>query len=348
MASPWSKVKRRIGAAIQVRAERAVEAQLRGVLTTVHAINEQLKVVVESVASWEARSDSAISEFGRSLDHLRLEAAEFRSSMASETSRVNSLVEAQIEVQSAFESVYRAISTQEGLRKTLESRIRAVPFGSGSDDWTIEVEGRRTIGFNGPRTGPGHSLVEAWRPAENDLIESLRSLLKWLPKNGVAIDLGAGRGEMVSLLIGNGLLAHGVDSDEEMVRVASAAGLRVELSTVDEALAKCESNSVDAFTAVHIVEHADADEVRRWFANIHRALKPGGVLVVETPNPHAIDAFKAFWLDVTHVRPYYPEALVVEVARSGFSQAFIDVPGGSLHSEDALATAGSYVLIARK
>jgi O-antigen chain-terminating methyltransferase len=48
-------------------------------------------------------------------------------------------------------------------------------------------------------------------------------------------------------------------------------------------------------------------------------LKPGGVLILETPNPLSmVVAARNFWLDPTHQRPVHPESLEVLFDAVGF------------------------------
>lgn len=329
MLSPWSRVKRRIGAAIQVRADRAIESRLQGVLATIHAINQQMITLTVSVSAWESRSDSAITELGQSIRRLRDEQTQLGGALSRQLSE--------------------SLTTLEHHLKTLESRIRARPFIGDPSNWMTDFDGRKVMGFKSSSTLDAQtSLVDAWRPSELDLQHHLRLFLQWLPTVGTAVDLGSGRGEFVALMNEHGLNARGVDRDQKSADAANHAGNETVVADVGDFLIDCPTESVDVFSAIHIVEHVDSTVLRDWLLNLRRALKPGGVLLIETPNPHAIDAFKAFWLDVTHVRPYYPEALVLELARAGFSEAFVVAPEEIDGSDDPLGLAGSYVILARR
>lgn len=329
MLSPWSRVKRRIGAAIQVRADRAIESRLQGVLATIHAITQQMITLTESVSAWESRSDSAINGLGQSIRRLRDEQTQLGGALSAQLSE--------------------SLTTLEHHLKTLESRIRARPFIGDPSNWMTDFDGRKVMGFKSSSTLDAQtSLVDAWRPSELDLQHHLRLFLQWLPTVGTAVDLGSGRGEFVAIMNEHGLNARGVDRDQKSADAANHAGNATVVADVGDFLIDCPTESVDVFSAIHIVEHVDSIVLRDWLLNLRRSLKPGGVLLIETPNPHAIDAFKAFWLDVTHVRPYYPEALVLELARAGFSEAFVVAPEEIDGSDDPLGLAGSYVILARR
>jgi 2-polyprenyl-3-methyl-5-hydroxy-6-metoxy-1,4-benzoquinol methylase len=228
----------------------------------------------------------------------------------------------------------------------LASRIRANPFQNALSNFVSTRDGSFTMGFTGAGSGEYVDFVEAFRPTFEDLLSQLSYLRNWLPVSGVAVDLGAGRGEMVQVMSDHGLLSFGIDTDESVVAAAEQKGIDVRLSDIDSFLDKCEPSSLDVVTAIQVVEHVNTDQLESWLGKIHRDLKPGGIFIAETPNPHAIDAFKAFWVDVTHVRPYYPESLLHMAQTAGFSRAEIWAPGEQDNVTDRLEFAGSYTLIA--
>ena len=89
-----------------------------------------------------------------------------------------------------------------------------------------------------------------------------------------------------------------------------------------------------------------AEQLRALFEAARRALRPGGLLLVETVNPHSPAALKTFWLDLTHVRPLYPEALLVLAKESGFAAARVDFPFGAGDLDQDLRSCGEYALVA--
>jgi SAM-dependent methyltransferase len=95
-----------------------------------------------------------------------------------------------------------------------------------------------------------------------------------------------------------------------------------------------------------VAEHLEPSVLRRLFADARRALRPGGLLVVETVNPHSPAALKAFWLDLTHVRPLYPEALLLLAKETGYAAARIDFPFGAGDLEQDLRSCGQFTLVA--
>ena len=74
-------------------------------------------------------------------------------------------------------------------------------------------------------------------------------------------------------------------------------------------------------SAFHVVEHITFDQLGTLVAEALRVLKPGGLLIMETPNPeNIVVATRNFYLDPTHQRPI-PSMLLAFVAEyAGFSR----------------------------
>lgn len=228
----------------------------------------------------------------------------------------------------------------------LESRVRANPYRVQELDVSSSKDGRNTFGFDTQKAGTYADFIDMFRPNFDVLVNQLGYVTSWLPNTGKAVDLGAGRGEMVTVLKNHGLAAFGIDGDQSVVDEAQRRGVDIRLQGISDFLKIENSKEYEVVTAVHVVEHVAYDILEDWLRSIHKILKPGGIFIAETPNPHAIDAFKAFWVDVTHVRPYYPESLLHMVHSAGFKKAEIWVEGEQQLVSDRLGYAGAYSIIA--
>lgn len=132
------------------------------------------------------------------------------------------------------------------------------------------------------------------------------------------LDIGCGRGEWLELMQENGFSVYGVDLDDGMLQACLDKGLAVENKDALTALREQPDNSLAVVSAFHVVEHIDFDYLQQVVAEAHRALKPGGVIILETPNPENIYvASCSFYLDPTHIKPIPPQLLsfVVESAQ---------------------------------
>jgi len=96
--------------------------------------------------------------------------------------------------------------------------------------------------------------------------------------------------------------------------------------------------SLDLVTSFHLIEHLDVDTLLALFDAARTALRPGGCLLVETPNPTnlAMGACN-FYLDPTHRSPLPPALTAFLVAAAGFA----DVEVRPLHADEPPAGSGT-------
>jgi SAM-dependent methyltransferase len=138
------------------------------------------------------------------------------------------------------------------------------------------------------------------------------------------LDLGPGRGEWLALLTEAGVPAAGVDDNAGMVERLRGRGLDVVHADATAHLDGLAPGSLDAVTAFHVVEHLDLDALLGLLAAARRALRPGGLLVAETPNPtNLVMGACNFHIDPTHRTPVPPAQLEFLVGAVGFTDAEI-------------------------
>jgi SAM-dependent methyltransferase len=134
-------------------------------------------------------------------------------------------------------------------------------------------------------------------------VPRLRNLNIGSPEMPV-VDVGCGRGEWIEVLRENGLLAYGVDANSVAVARCREKGLAVEEQDGLEHVRSLADRSVGAITAFHFVEHLPLEVLLRFLDEALRVLKPGGVVLLETPNPDSLQVgANTFYLDPTHQRP---------------------------------------------
>lgn len=125
-----------------------------------------------------------------------------------------------------------------------------------------------------------------------------------------ALDIGCGRGEWLELLAANGWTGIGVDSNESMLEQATPAGITTILEDGLAYLQRCEDQSFDLVTAFHVVEHVSNDTLISLLKQIRRVLMPGGLVILETPNPENLTVSSwSFHMDPTHQAPIPPALL---------------------------------------
>ena len=133
------------------------------------------------------------------------------------------------------------------------------------------------------------------------------------------IDIGCGRGDWLKVLRAHEIPALGVDMNSEAVERAVADGLEAVVADAIEFLRDVEAESVGAVSAFHIVEHLPPPVLIDLIDAARNALVPGGVLILETPNPSNVTVgSSAFWRDPTHLRPIESSYLAFLVQDRGF------------------------------
>lgn len=134
-----------------------------------------------------------------------------------------------------------------------------------------------------------------------------------------ALDVGCGRGEWLRLLDEQGFDAHGVDLNIAMVEHCRAAGFTVSHDDAVNVLRQQPDDSHALVSAFHIAEHLPFEVLYRLVDEAHRALAPGGVLILETPNPeNLLVGSHTFYHDPTHRNPLTPTAMSFLLRYCGF------------------------------
>jgi O-antigen chain-terminating methyltransferase len=137
----------------------------------------------------------------------------------------------------------------------------------------------------------------------------------------IALDLGCGRGEWLELLGENGFDARGVDLDEGMLAACNERGLNAQHGDALAALRAQADDSLALVSAFHLVEHLPFDLVQELISEALRVLRPGGLLIMETPNPENLTVgATSFYRDPTHLHPLPPDLLGFATEHAGYAR----------------------------
>jgi O-antigen chain-terminating methyltransferase len=171
------------------------------------------------------------------------------------------------------------------------------------------------------------ALEDAFRGSRQDIAERVSEYLPILDQAGLKpgidliVDIGCGRGEWLDVLSKNGYLNKGCDSNESMVATCKELGLDVTQSDALRFLGSLPDNSVAAVTAFHVFEHLPLSAMLALIDESLRVIRPGGIVVFETPNPHnVLVSSHNFYLDPTHQKPIPMILLQFIVEERGFCE----------------------------
>jgi O-antigen chain-terminating methyltransferase len=166
------------------------------------------------------------------------------------------------------------------------------------------------------------NFEEEFRGSEADIKGRLRVYLPDVQSvvgtsESHVLDLGCGRGEWLSLLREHGIAGRGVDANQVQIERCRAEGLEVVEGDAIGLLSTMADASTDVVTAFHLVEHLEYGAVVELLDQVVRVLRPGGLFILETPNPdNVLVGSCQFYLDPTHRHPLpSPLAKVLAEAR---------------------------------
>lgn len=128
----------------------------------------------------------------------------------------------------------------------------------------------------------GGAVQRHWHQSKLDLLD-------WffpVAAGEAALDVGCGSGVVSDAMARRGARVTGVDANADAVAYATKTfardGVTFRRGFLDEL--DLPAASFDVATVLEIVEHVYLDQVRKLLADLRRLLKPGGRLLVTTPN----------------------------------------------------------------
>jgi|GEM_PF-205095 len=245
----------------------------------------------------------------------------------------------------------RVIGTIERSLATLEQRLFAVPYMADPDHFRDrDTDGRERLGYGATNGNGGNALYVGFE----DLFRGPQTMVRdrqavYLPLLRPAphvIDIGCGRGEMLDLLETASTPATGVDIDPGMIAICRAKGHHVEQIDALQFLRDRGERSLPAIFSAQVIEHLTFEQLQAFLALCRSRLQPGGTVVIETVNPHALEAFKTFYTDLTHQRPIFPEVALALSRQAGFDRAHVIFPHGTGTLTENRRTQGEYAVVA--
>jgi O-antigen chain-terminating methyltransferase len=165
-----------------------------------------------------------------------------------------------------------------------------------------------------------------FRGSREEIRARLSSYVPLFASLAPVVDLGCGRGEFLELLRDAGIEARGVEGNAHVARECRERGLDVSEGDLVEFLRREPDGALGGVFAAQVIEHLPPAALQQALAEAHRALRPGGLLVLETVNVRSVVGFHEVYIrDLTHERPLHSETLRFLAAAAGFSEARIEM-----------------------
>lgn len=131
------------------------------------------------------------------------------------------------------------------------------------------------------------------------------------------IDVGCGRGDFLRGFIRLGLECYGVDQTDAAKKICPEADIKI--ANLEKEL-PYPDNTFDIVYSKSVIEHFYHPE--NLAAEMHRILKPGGILVALTPDWEWV--YKVFFKDYTHRTPFTTVSLDYFLKIHGFEKVQVE------------------------
>lgn len=199
------------------------------------------------------------------------------------------------------------------------------------------------------------NFEDKFRGSKSVITNRQKPYIKYFLNKKNILDIGCGRGEFLQLLEQEDVTCLGIDNNQEMISLCQKNGLNVRNRGLFEYLNSCQNNTHGGITAFQVIEHIKTNKIPEFVYLCFKKSKKNGVVIVETINPHCLQALANFWADLTHQKPIVPLTLKHIFKEIGFSKAIIvgrtpvhpDAKDFKINPPD-LTVYGDYAIVATK
>ncbi|MEM6905184.1 MAG: class I SAM-dependent methyltransferase, partial [Pseudomonadota bacterium] len=219
-------------------------------------------------------------------------------------------------LEALLDACYNRIEARlRGSREEIAGRL--VPYLADVEAARSRTHPSASTPQDGPPGGPlvaplGGTVWTNAGPLPDAFPEALEGMLP-------VLDIGCGRGEWLELLAQHRIPAYGVDLNPVQAAEALAEGLPVIEGDAIAHLERLPAGCLSVVSAHHLIEHLPFPVIARLVRASLHALAPGGLLMLETPNPGTlIVGARNFHFDPTHIKPLPAEVLTTLLDTLGF------------------------------
>lgn len=137
-------------------------------------------------------------------------------------------------------------------------------------------------------------------------------------KSVAVVDIGIGRGEMLTCMRDWGFNYRGVDISPSTVRFCRSLGLNCEAVEDTAAWLRSNENKFSIITCLDVLEHVPRDHTIDFLRAIRYGLHENGCAIIQVPNLQSPFGYLHHFNDFTHVSGFVEHSLEQVLLAAGF------------------------------
>lgn len=142
---------------------------------------------------------------------------------------------------------------------------------------------------------------------------------KYFPAPGASVlDIGIGRGEMLSCMKKWGMKYEGVDISPSAVRFCQSLGLNCLQVDDTAAWLRERPDQYELVTALDVIEHVSKESLLDFLKAIKLSLQDGGRAIFQVPNLQSPFGYLHHFNDITHLNGFVEHSLGQVLQTAGF------------------------------
>lgn len=146
--------------------------------------------------------------------------------------------------------------------------------------------------------------------------------LKYFPKDvsSKVLDIGIGRGEMLTCMRDWDYAYHGVDISPSTVKFCQSIQLSCEVTDDTSSWLQARGEEYALITCLDVLEHVPRDQTIQFLRSIRHSLVAGGVAIIQVPNLQSPYGYLHHFNDFTHVSGFVEHSLAQVLMAAGFKK----------------------------
>ena len=138
--------------------------------------------------------------------------------------------------------------------------------------------------------------------------------------NPKVLDIGVGRGEMLSCMKNWGHNYHGIDISPSTIEFCKKIDLSCELVDDTEFWLRDNQNQFDIITCLDVLEHISKDRLIHFLEATRKSLNKDGIAIFQVPNLQSPFGYLHHFNDITHISGFVEHSLNQVLLSAGFDK----------------------------